>query len=221
MTATIPTPFESDDEARLATFGLSSEIIHNGLRSGASRAANRSALALDSSPGTDIYHDGMEDFARLLAPAGWRPAVIDLQPRLVYPDGRVAFAISSGVNVGRANLRKPRTNRKGKATRAALAALPVHPSLFHGLDEAHEVEEAARVQRVALTAPLYFLLCERVFPGSGLVIEFSRPARMTRGGQVNDWSDRIPVAFLDLEGDHSVFDNPDGGDEFDVPVEPR
>lgn len=86
MTLTTAPEFEHSDEQRLAAFGLST-IFHDGLRAGATRATNRSALALETSPGTDIYHDGMESLAQILAPEGWRLMSVDKQPRLVHPEG--------------------------------------------------------------------------------------------------------------------------------------
>jgi hypothetical protein len=218
MGTTIATSIEPEDERRLEALGLSTEIFHDGLRGGASRAANRSELALESSGGTDIYHDGMEGLHLVLAPAGWRQIPVDQQPRLVHPEGIVSFAISSGVNVGKANMRRPRTGRKGPATRKSLATLEVMAGLFDDVD----AELAAKLAAAAQQAPFYFLLCERPkIGGNGLIMEFSQPAGMTEGGSVNLWADRIPVTYLDLEGDLSVFRRPDAGDEYIVSVEPR
>lgn len=218
-TFSIASPSESDDEHRLAAFDLSSIIFHDGLRRGASRAGNRSTLALESSAGTDIYHDGMEDLHRLLKPSGWRLLLIDGQPRLVHPEGRLSFTVSSGINVGGANMRTPRTRKKGPATRNSLAARELSPSLFEDMD----AEIALQLAKAAEKAPFYFLLCERVTRGSsGLMLEFSQPAGMTYGGSVNQWGDQVGVAYLNIEGDVETFGAPDNGeDEFDVPVEPR
>lgn len=213
-------PYGEDHERRLEAFGLSTELIHNGLRRGAERAANRSSHALKTAAGTDIYQDGMEDFARLLTADGWRAVEVDGQPRLLHPAGALSFTISSGINVGSADLReRPRTRRKGKATRGSLTPQRPHPSLFGDEDA---VAAAELVER-AIVAPFYFVLCERAPRGGGLHVELAQPARMTGGGSVNEWSDRIRVGYLPLEGDLSVFDQPDedGPDEFDVPVEPR
>jgi len=218
MAITAAAPSESNDEERLNAFGLSSEVFHDGMRPGASRAANRSTLALDSAPGTDVYHDGMENLHRILKPRGWRIVVLEQQPRLVHPDGILSFTISSAINVGKATMRTPRTRKKGPATRSSLEAPDLGPGLFDDLDD----KVAARLVEASKKAPFYFLLCERVTRGDcGLLLEFSEPAGMTKGGSVNRWGDRIAVSFLDLNGDLSVFDNPDGGDAIDVPVEPR
>lgn len=217
MTLTTAPEFEHRDEQRLEAFGLSHTIFHDGLRAGATRAANRSALALETSPGTDIYHDGMEGLAQILASDGWRLMSIDKQPRLVHPDGIVSFAVSSAINVGKANMRVPRTRKKGIATRNSLAPHPSAPSLF---DDA-ECDKLVELARAAEKAPFYFLLFERITVGeTGVLLEFSRPATMTNGGSVVDWAERIGVPLLDLEGDLSMFDEPDS-DEFDVTVEPR
>lgn len=211
-------PNHEQHESRLEAFGLSTELIHDGLRRGAESAANRSSCALSTSAGTDIYHDGMEDFARLLAPDGWRMIDFDGQPRLVHPKGLLAFTISSGINVRSGELRRvPRTRRKGMATRLSLNPQPSHPSLFEDIN----APDSADLDTRDASAPFYFLLCERVVHGGGLNVELARPASMTEGGRVNEWSDRIPVGFLALEGDLSVFDGPDEPSSFDVSVEPR
>jgi len=220
METTLASPFDHDDERRLEALGLSTELIHNGLRRGAERAANRTSYALKAAPGIDIYFDGMEDFAQLLAQTGWRLVEVEGQPRLLHPENIVAFTISSGINVGNSGLRvAPRTRRKGPATRNALAPKQSDPMLF---EDENFVDDSELVAR-AVGAPLYFLLCERSSRGDGLHIELARPSGMTDGGSVNEWAERIGVPFLPLEGDLSVFDQPDDGpaDEFDVPVEPR
>lgn len=220
MPITAALPCGEDHERRLEAFGLSTQLIHDGLRRGAERAANRSSHALKTAAGTDIYLDGMEDFAQLLTADGWRPVEVDGQPRLLHPAGVLAFAISSGINVGSVDLRRrPRTRRKGKATRGSLVPQPPHPSLFGDED----IVDLARLIALADVAPFYFLLCERGRHGGGVHIELARPTFMTEGGSVNKWSDRIRVGFLPLEGDLSVFDQPDEGGpyEFDVPVQPR
>lgn len=218
MSTTVALPYHEDHERRLEEFGLSTERIHAGLRRGAERAANRSSHALKTAAGTDIYHDGMEDFAQLLTPEGWRAVEVGGQPRLLHPTGALAFTIASGINVGGADLhRAPRTRRKGMATRASLVPPEPHPSLFEDGDAFDSADLVARTAE----APLYFLLCEPAPRGGGLRIELAQPARMTEGGSVNEWNDRIPVGILALEGDLSVFDQPDGPDEFDVSVEPR
>jgi hypothetical protein len=210
--------YESDDERRLSAFDLSKDIFHNGLRAGASRATNRTELALESSAGTDIYHDGMENLHQILRLANWRLVFVDQQPRLLHPAGIVSFTISSGINVGKTNMRTPRTRKKGPATRKSLAAPEFSPGLFEDVD----AEVAAQLAATAQKAPFYFLLCERAtVGGNGLILEFSQPAGMTDGGSVNKWTDRISVPFLDLEGDFSVFEEPDEGNEIVVPVEAR
>jgi hypothetical protein len=108
----------TDDERRLAAFGLSTELIHAALRPGLSRAANRTSMALRSTPGTDMYHDSMEQLHQSLAETGWRLAYVDHQPRLLHPDGLISFTIAAGTNVASPDRRQtPRTGRKGVATR--------------------------------------------------------------------------------------------------------
>ncbi|SEB10133.1 hypothetical protein SAMN04515680_3268 [Leifsonia sp. 21MFCrub1.1] len=102
------------------------------------------------------------------------------------------------------------------ATRAALAppvaAMPL--SIFEDQIES----ERALAQAAAQTAPLWLLVHERT--DHGLRIELSRPALMTESGVVYDWEDRILIDFLDLNGDLSIFDEPDDAGGFDVFVEP-
>lgn len=213
MTA-LTSPQSPSDERRLNAFGLSTELIHTALRPGSSRAANRTALALRSSPGTDIYHDTMEQFALILVDIGWRIVYVDQQPRLLHPDGLIAFTLASGTNVAHPDRRKrPRTRRKGKATRDSLSGPRAEVTLF----DVPELEQTKDLAALAEVAPLWLLVHERT--DSGLNLEFSRPLNMTPGGIVNDWDDRILVGFLNLDGDLSMFEAPDDGD-FDISVEP-
>lgn len=214
--ATVALPAGEGDERRLNAFGLTTESLHTALRPGLSRAANRTAMALPSSAGTDIYHDTMEQLALALADAGWKLVWVEHQPRLLHPDALIAFTVASGTNVANLDRRKaPRTRKKGKATRNSLAApqLAVLP-----IFDEPSVEQNAGLVAAATQAPLWFLVHERT--DRGLNLEFSRPAEMTEAGAVVAWEERILIGFLDLDGDLSIFDNPDNGD-FDVPVAPR
>lgn len=197
-------------EARLSTFGLSTELFHIALRSGLTRAANRTALALASSPGTDIYHDTMEQLALALAEDGWKLVLVGRQPRLLHPGRLISFTLASGENVADPDpRRRPRTRRKGKATRESLELPHQRDALFEDLQSV--------VTAAAQSAPLWLLVHERT--DRGLKLEFSRPAGMTDGGIVKDWADRIPLAFLDLDGDLTVFEDVAASD-IEVPVEP-
>ena len=213
------TSASSNDESRLNALGLSSELLHTALRPGLSRASNRTALALSSSPGTDIYHDTMEQLPLRLADTGWTPVLVDKQPRFLHPEGLLSFTVASAVNVANPDRRtKPRT-QKGPATRGALVAPPVEALALFAVQEEEQAVERANI---AKGAPLWFLLHERT--DRGLKLEFSRPAGMTGtigDGVVYDWDDRIFIPFLDLDGDLSAFDDPnDGEGGIDVQVEP-
>ncbi|NHA70071.1 hypothetical protein [Phycicoccus flavus] len=209
-----------DPEGRLAAFGLSSADVHTAMRPGASRANNRTAHAPRSARGTDIYLDGMENLSQMLASAGWREVYVEGQLRLLHPDHLISFTIASATGVGQLTgpYLQPHTNRKGKSTRQSLHHVDDGTiSLFE--DDEDFVIESVLVE-AALGADLWFLLHERT--DRGLHLEFSRPAEMSSSGIVNGWAERIPLPFLELDGDLSVFDQPDDGDgDVDVPVEPR
>lgn len=217
MTIQVGEPNGSDHEQRLQVLGLSSPVIHDGLRRGVSRANNRTARALHSSAGTDIYHDAMEDLHRILAADGWYLDDVDGQPRLFHPDGLICFTVSSGIKVGQ---KRMRTRKKGPATKGSLTLPEFVPGLLPEVDAELLAKRAARSKRV----PFYLLVIERVIVGRpGVVIELAEPAGMTEGQSVTTWGERVKVQFFDLDGDLSAFENPDsdGGDEFDVPVVPR
>lgn len=161
----------------------------------------------------------MEQLSLCLADKGWAPVAVGKQPRFLHPEGLLSFTVASADNVANPDPRKkPRVN-KGSATRAALA---VPPSDTLALFTVPEVERSAERAQIAEGAPFWFLLHERT--ERGLKLEFSRPAGMTGitgRGVVYDWDDRIFIPFLDLDGDLSVFDDPnDGEGGIDVQVEP-
>lgn len=214
------TPSQRDPDGRLASFGLSSADIHTALRPGASRANNRTSHAPRSARGTDIYLDGMENLSQIYASYGWREVYVEGQLRLLHPDHLISFTVAAATGVSRGvGLQvQPHTNRKGKSTRKSLARLDNGTmSLFEG--EEDFVSDSALVS-AALEADLWLLLHERT--DRGLHLEFSRPAEMSKSGMVNGWAERIPLPFLELEGDLSDFNPPDDGDgDVVVPVEPR
>ncbi len=214
-TATLVSPSSPDDERRLVAFGLSTDLIHTALRPGMSRATNRTSMALRSTPGTDIYHESMEQLHQRLAETGWRLVYVGHQPRLLHPDGLISFTIASGTNVASPDHRRmPRTRRKGKATRESLAGPRAE---MVGLFDVPEIVQARELVAAAAAAPLWLLVHERT--DRGLNLELSRPAEMTASGIVTDWDDRVIIGFLDLDGDLSMFDDP-GDDGIDVAVEP-
>lgn len=213
------TSASSNDESRLNALGLSSELLRTALQPGLSRARSRGKRALLSSPGTDIYHDTMEQISFRFAEEGWEPVEVDKQPRFLHPEGLLSFTVASAVNVANPDRRKTPSTKKGTATRNALGTNPVDEwALFTD----PEAERAAERAQIAKIAPLWFLLHERT--DRGLKLEFSRPSGMTGTtgrGVVHDWDDRIFIPFLDADGDLSVFDDPNDSDgDIDVPVEP-
>jgi hypothetical protein len=217
-TAIFASPTPPEDERRLGEFGLSTELFHTALRPGASRAANRTSMALRSTPGTDLYHDTMEQLHLLLADAGWSLVYVDHQPRLLHPDGLISLTIASGTNVANPDRRqKPRTRRKGKATRSSLAKpkLEVATTMF----DVPTVDQMADLEAAAEAAPLWLLVHERT--ERGIKLEFGRPAKMTDSGIVTAWADSIVVGFLDLDGDLSIFDDPGDDGDYEVTIESR
>ncbi|PWK90332.1 hypothetical protein C8D88_101348 [Lentzea atacamensis] len=220
MTRSVPTSATPPDgERRLRAFGLSTDIVHTALRPGLSRAANRTSMALRSTPGTDVYHDAMEQFHLLLADAGWRLVYVKQQPRLLHPKGVRSFTIASGSNVANPDRRQqPRTRRKGQATRDSLAG--PRAELMEALFEVPATPQDPNLVAAAEAAPLWLLVHERT--ERGLNLELSRPAKMTSSGVVTEWDDRIIIGFLDLDGDLSIFDDPDDGTgPYNVTVEPH
>ncbi|GHE83426.1 hypothetical protein GCM10017786_13170 [Amycolatopsis deserti] len=218
MTTLLPSASSSPHaERRLNVFGLSTELVHSAFRPGLSRATNRTSKALGSTPGTDLYHDTMESLHLQLAESGWRLVYVDHQPRLLHPEGLLSFTVASATNVADPDRRRqPRTRRKGKATRDSLTADRTGTSsLFEGLETNQDQELLAAAE----ATPLWLLLHERT--DRGLRLELSRPSDMTEGGIVTKWEDRILIAFLDLDGDLSIFDNPNDSGDIDVRVEPR
>lgn len=205
-----------DSENRLASFGLSTDLIHTALKPGLTRASNRTSLALPNSAGTDVYHDSMEQFHYLLSNDGWRVVSVRRQPRLLHPEQLIAFTVSSGKNVANPNRKiMPRTGPKGVATRSSLSEPRSQTgALFDLFDDAYDEELAAAAE----DAPFWMLVYERT--SYGLNLELSQPTGMTESGTINEWADRIIIDPLETLGDLSVFVQPDD-DFIDVSIEPR
>jgi len=204
----------STPEDRLKSFGLSTQIVHDVMTPGIIHARNRTALALGSARGTDIYQDSMEQLALRLAPSGWQLVYVGRQPRILHPDGLLSVTVASATGLSRADpQRQPRTHPKGPSTRSSLDDAPRLDMLF---DTWGTMDKT--ILEMAELAPLWFLLHERT--PRGLYLELSRPSEMNQSDVITDWSDYIQIPFLDVTGDMSVFGD-DGDDDFDVPVRPR
>jgi hypothetical protein len=204
-------------EARLNAFGLSTPFFHGAFRRGLNNARNRSSAALTSSKANDIYHDTNEQIRLMLAPQKWRSIMWERQPRLAHPEGKMALVIASATGVGLAHPRLvPITRKKGPATLNSITrtAAPTHSTL-----EIPEFEMDPEEVKVLAEAPLWMALHE--LTEHGLNLELSKPAGFRANGCVDVWEERIPIASIRLDGDFSVFKIDDGGDEFDVPVDPR
>ncbi|KAE8127445.1 MULTISPECIES: hypothetical protein [Bifidobacterium] len=199
-------------DQELAQFNLTTEILHLGVARGLRNARNRTAAALPSAKGSDIYQDSMEDLTALLKPKGWRLLQFHMQPRLVHPNGVMSFTVSAAKGLSSRSGDGPITNAKGRSTRMSLSSKPyAQDALF----EAEENESDPVFDEI----PFFFLLHE--YTPAGLYLELSSPAAMDdKTGVVTEWSQRIPIPFLSATGDLSPFatDGPD--DDFDVPVEP-
>ena len=55
----------------------------------------------------------------------------------------------------------------------------------------------------------------------GLNIEFSKPSGARADGSIDQWSDRILLPSMRLDGDFSIFESGSEPDEFDFPVDPK
>ena len=202
-TATLTGSSNPPDE-RLAAWHLSTEIIHNALRSGFARSRERSTLAPAATPAMDVYGNGFEDLAKILTSQGWTYKSVKNQPRLSHPHGLVTLSITSASGVG-SEAAMPITNSKGPTTRQALAHSD-EGTLFTLDTPGHESAEP----------PLYFIVYEP--EGDILHLEISRPSDMDTSNHIVRWTDRIILPPLTL--DSTPFDNTtQTGQIFDVPVE--
>lgn len=219
--AVLPASDESGDEERLAAFGLSSALVHDALRRGASRALSRTGFANAGAGNTDIYHDGSEDLRARLVRAGWVIATIDNQKRVVHPEGLLSIVVASADNVGVMGdpRRLPLTREKGPATLDAIRktqrsdgqgffSLPGIPD-----PEPVSPEELARV------APLWMLLHQ--LEERTLLIELSEPSGYRDDRRVHAWRQRIHLRPLVLDDDFD-FDSPEEPDNnLDIPITRR
>ncbi|MCL9664167.1 hypothetical protein L2091_02870 [Curtobacterium albidum] len=208
------------DEQRLAQFGLSSELIHDALRRGVSRALSRTGFANPGAGNTDIYQDGSEDLRARLARRDWVTATINNQKRVIHPEGKMSIVVASADYVSLVGdpQRRPLTREKGPATldeirktqRAdgqAFFALPGVPD-----------PEPLDAQELAKVAPLWMLLHQ--LEGRTLLLELAQPDGYRSDHRVDSWRQRIQLRPLVL-GD--VLDFPETPDQpdFDIPISRR
>lgn len=155
--------------------------------------------------------------AQILVARGWRKTVLKGQPRVIHPEGVCQLALTSARDVADPDHRvRPKTRRKGPATRGSLDSASPNPQLPLPLPE--WVENEGDLPPKLKEAPLWFVLYEK--HGAFLQLAIGRPAGMDESDRVVDWSDMIAISALDGIGDLTVFNVDDDGD-IDVPVEPR
>lgn len=202
-------PSDAPRPDRLADFGLSVELLHDAMTPGLIQASTRTSLALNSTPGTDLYHTGLEQLSILLLPLGWKRIWIRRQPRILHPDGLLAITLSAAIGIDAQHPgTEPITGKKGLSTTQSLdMPYPDMEALFSLSDTEQHTE-----------APLWFLLHER--HEAKLKLELSRPQVQDKSGRVVGWSERIPIRPIDLGGAITDFPvNPD--DPFDVQISLR
>ena len=215
VTQMFPDP-SNGPEMRLREFGLSIEVFHRAFRPGLNHARGRSGAALGSAKANDLYQDTSEQIRLLLLSNKWASQTINHQPRLIHPDGLMAIVISSATGVGSTHPKvMPITGRKGRATHDSIARAtnPKHSTL-----EIPGFEEVLADAHNPAEAPLWMALHE--LTEHGLNLELSKPADYRADGSVDDFSERILIPSIRLDGDFSAFKADDGDDEFDVPVVP-
>ena len=196
-----------DPNQRLAEWGLTGGMLQDALRPGLEHAMRVRSTSLASSPGTYMFHEGMEALGAMLQSAGWRVIKVGGQDRIVHPEGKIAIVVSSATNLSSELPRlAPVTRPKGPATRNSLDGRRMPEPLFGDIDDSPN------------EAPLWFLLHERT--PTGAYVELSRPLRTSVRGAVNEWSERIRLGFMDLIGDLSIFEVPESND-FEFTVEPK
>ncbi|WP_285727745.1 hypothetical protein [Psychromicrobium xiongbiense] len=206
---------EPTHEYSLEGFGLTEELIHDCIRPAWTHSRGRTSLAAPSTPGSDLYHDITENLAVALTNHGWHRRPVNGQQRTIHPDGLIAIAVSSAVNVANSDPKKhPRTRPKGPATLDDLDVALIPGQQAFDLEEFRGNED---FEQMLQEAPLWFLLHEEV--EEEMRISLARPAQPDKQGSIVGFSREIPIESLRLDTDLDIFrnDDEDGGIDFDVP----
>lgn len=216
---------EPSRERGVEAFGLTEQIIHDCVRPAWTHSRGRSSLAAPSTPGSDLYSDITENLAVALTENGWLRRPVNGQQRIIHPDGVIAIAVSSAVNVANPDPKKhPRTRPKGPATLDDLDVDVIPGQQAFDLEEFRGNED---FEQKLNDAPLWFLLHEEV--EGDMRLSLARPAQASkpRGstGQLDKqrsivgFSHEILIEPLRLDADLDIFrnDDEDGGIDFDVP----
>ena len=200
----------------LEQFGLTESLIHDCVRPAWVRSRARSSLATSGAAGTDLYLDISENLATSLSELGWQRVRVQNQQRMVHPDGVIAIAVSSAVDVANSDPKKhPRTQSKGPATLGSLGRERFPGQKPFDLDE---FQNESEVEKELDRAPLWLLLHETL--ESEVRLSLAHPVGSDRQGNVVDFGSRVNISPLRLDADLEIFRNDDEGDgiDFDVSV---
>lgn len=202
-------------DARLGALDLKVSLLHDAFRAGLARSRNRSKLAAPNAAGSDVYHDSWELLAQMLNAQGWVPAVVEQQPRMLHPSGRLSLTIASAEHVADPDPRvQPRTNPKGLASRLSTPSTTQIPLPLEEFGPAPVQVDQGSV------GDLWFSLYECT--GEGLNLSVARPSGFSRSGAIVQWAQEIPLPSLRHDDDLSAFGRSGAGDDiFDVDVSPR
>lgn len=205
--------------ARLQELGLAEDLIREMVEYGLGARNACTALHPPSYPGYSQWAETHYAARLRLVPRGWTADDTRNFSRIVSPDDRMAFTVSTGdENTGKPGLPQPCTKHpRGPETDLAIE-MNKQMSLFDSPGDADFDSDAATSRPKRETWTLLVATT-----GTNVSYELSLGDDQDSQGRITSWSERI--LFPPLEIDPSTLsegtDDGDGPEEIDVPVERR
>ncbi|WP_435642826.1 hypothetical protein ACR9VJ_08210 [Streptomyces sp. H49] len=220
-----PSPEPDDVRAQLGGMGTRLEFLHDVLRAG--EAARRTAVPNDptGTAGRRAYEAHVRTIRELhIEHEGWARLVHGRLELVCNADRSIAMGVMVGdAATGQASLFPKNARRRGPATdmvaraNAGEGAPSVQTALFAAGTGPYGV---ALSEEEACALKTWFLLSYRVKIGDTVRIdcELSQPSKF-ENGFVKEWSRRIPLPALVMDGIEPL--NDDGPGEIDIDVDFR
>lgn len=198
-------------DQRLRQLGLAADIMLGAARAGDLGRQECTVLHPRQSAGHRMWSDTTAALRGgcMALQAGWRPDRANNFETVVHPDRGIAIAVAGGDEfTGWRGTKDPRVNRK----RGPMTIQRVNDN-FRGMEPLFALSGPTHVAGAERTTPWttwFFLI--RATPEE-LWLELSQPIGLDRAGYVSEWTERILLPTLPVQGGVTPLPDDDDDDE--------